>query len=78
MRGNLPRNTAVNSVESARVFKLEVMPIAVAEPLRMIVRDERGAERVVPMRAVSFGSQDLLARETALRQASVAEVEGVW
>jgi hypothetical protein len=71
------RNTVVNSVEAARVLR----PIAVkasAEPLRVILRDARGATRVVPMRSVSFGSQDFLARETALRPSAAAEVGGVW
>jgi len=77
-RANLQPNTAINSIISARVYKPQVMPIAVTEPLRLILRDESGAERVVPMRAVSFGSQNMLARETGLRQAIAAEVEGVW
>ena len=51
---------------------------APAEPLRMVLRDERGARRVVSMRSVSFGSQDLLARETALREGADSKVEGVW
>jgi hypothetical protein len=50
---------------------------ASAEPLRMILRDERGAERVVPMRSVSFGSQDFLSRGGAARPAAT-EVGGVW
>jgi hypothetical protein len=73
-RDKVLRNTVVNSVESARVIR----PIAVmtsAQPLRVILRDERG---VVPMRAVSFGSQDFLSRGTALRPSVVAEVGGVW
>jgi hypothetical protein len=49
-----------------------------SEPMRMVLRDERGAGRVVPMRAVSFGAQELIARENVSRQASVAENEGVW
>jgi hypothetical protein len=49
-----------------------------AEPMRMILRDERGVGHVVPMRAVSFGAQELIARESVSRQASAAENEGVW
>ncbi len=69
--------TFVSSVTGAQVIK----PISVkasAEPLRVIVRDERGAERVVSMRGVSFGSQDFLARGASGRPAVAAEVGGVW
>lgn len=69
--------TVVNSVEAARVIK----PIAVkasAEPLRVVMLDERGARRVVPMRSVSFGSQNFLAREGAHTPRPATEVGGVW
>jgi hypothetical protein len=49
-----------------------------AEPLRVVLRDERGATRVVPMRSVSFGSQELIAREGTSRRAAVTGREGVW
>jgi hypothetical protein len=49
-----------------------------AEPLRVIVRDACGAEQVVSMRTVSFGSQELIAREGARRQTAAADDEGVW
>jgi hypothetical protein len=49
-----------------------------AEPLRVVLRDERGATRVVPMRAVSFGSQELIAREGAGRHAPPTDRGGVW
>lgn len=69
------RRTLVSSVTAAPVLT----PIkASAEPLRVIVRDERGAERVVPMRSVSFGSQDFLSRGTSARPASTLEAGGVW
>jgi hypothetical protein len=55
------------------------IPVGVpAEPLRVILRDSHGAEQVVPMRTVSFGSQELIAREGARRQTAAAEDEGVW
>ena len=60
---------------------LVLHPISVkasAEPLQLILRDERGAERVVPMRSVSFGSQDVLARGAATRPSAPLEVGGVW
>lgn len=76
-RTEVAPRTLVSSVTGAQVLR----PISVkasAEPLRVIVRDERGAERVVPMRGVSFGSQDFLARGASGRPAVAAEVGGVW
>jgi hypothetical protein len=76
-REDVAQNTSVNSFTGARVLT----PISVkasAEPLMVILRDERGAERVVPMRSVSFGSQDLLSRGTTRRSPVFAEVGGVW
>jgi hypothetical protein len=49
-----------------------------AESLRVVLRDESGASRVVPMRSVSFGSQELIAREGQGRRAPVTDKEGVW
>lgn len=66
------------SVTSARVFNGSGMSIALNTPLRVVLRDESGAGRVVPMRAVSFGSQELLARESVSRQVIAADNEGVW
>jgi hypothetical protein len=51
---------------------------ASAEPMRVILRDESGAERVVLMRSVSFGSQDFLSRGAAARPSAAVEVGGVW
>jgi hypothetical protein len=69
--------TLVSSVTGAPV--ITGIPVkASAEPLRVILRDERGAERIVPMRSVSFGSQDFLARGAAAKPSAVAEVGGVW
>jgi hypothetical protein len=71
--------TAVSSFSTAPVLRPVTFTLkAPAEPLRMILRDERGAERVVPMRAVSFGSQDLAAREAAAKQSGAAGDGGVW
>jgi hypothetical protein len=66
------QNTTVFSSTGAQVIHLS------PEPLRVILRDERGAERVVPMRSVSFGSQDFLSRGAATRPAANVEVGGVW
>jgi hypothetical protein len=76
-QADVAQHTSINSVTAARVITpLQVK--ASAEPLRVILRDERGAERVVPMRSVSFGSQDFLARGASARPSVVAEVGGVW
>ena len=68
----------MHTVEAARVIKGGGVTITLNSPLRVVLRDESGAGRVVPMRAVSFGSQELIAREGAGRQMRVAENEGVW
>jgi hypothetical protein len=47
-----------------------------AGTLRVAMRDERGA--LVPMRSVSFGSQEPLSRQTAGGRASTQDEEGVW
>ena len=68
--------TLESSVTGAQVIRLSLK--SSAEPLRVILRDERGAERVVPMRSVSFGSQSFLAREAVARPSAAVEVGGVW
>ena len=70
-------NTLTASVTSAPVISR--IPLGNSpETLRVVLRDEHGTARVVPVRAVSFGSQELLARESASRRVSVKENEGVW
>ena len=69
-------NTLIASATSAPVISLTLGNSP--ETLRVVLRDEHGAARVVPVRAVSFGSQELLARESVGRRASVKENEGVW
>ena len=76
-RTDTTQNAADFSVTGAQVLH-PIQVKASAEPLRVILRDARGAERVVPMRSVSFGSQDFLARGVATRPAANAEVGGVW
>ena len=67
--------TIVSSVTAAPVISLKTSN----ESLRVILRDERGAARVVPMRSVSFGSQDFLSRgATAKPAAAIAQPGGVW
>jgi hypothetical protein len=72
------QRSATLSVTGARVITGSGVTIATKTPLHVVLRDESGAGRVVPMRAVSFGSQELIARENVSRQATVAENEGVW
>ncbi|HEX8722402.1 MAG TPA: hypothetical protein VF736_17435 [Pyrinomonadaceae bacterium] len=74
------QNTIITSAWGAPVINGQrvITLTAPAEPLRMILRDERGAGRVVPMRAVSFGSQELIARQGAPRRQAATENEGVW
>lgn len=80
-QGRLAPNTTLAGFGSAPVITGRNVPFALrarAEPLRMVLRDERGAGRVVPLRAVSFGAQEMLARESATFGATVAKDEGVW
>jgi hypothetical protein len=48
------------------------------EPLRVLLRDESGAVRFVPTRTVSFGAQQIVAREKGTRKVSSESQEGVW
>jgi hypothetical protein len=47
-----------------------------AGTLRVVLRDERGT--LVPMRTVSFGSQEPLSRQTASSRLTSKDEEGVW
>ncbi len=47
------------------------------QPLRVVLRDEQGTERVLSMRSVSFGAQEL-GRLNFNSRASVSAQEGVW
>jgi hypothetical protein len=49
---------------------------ASAGTLRVVLRDERGA--LVPMRSVSFGSQEPLSRQAASGRLTSKDDEGVW
>ncbi len=58
-------------------------PIAVAlhrsqQPLRVVLRDRRGAERVVPMKSVSFGAQQLVGQVNKNARDTVESKEVVW
>ncbi|HJQ34245.1 MAG TPA: hypothetical protein VJ866_18850 [Pyrinomonadaceae bacterium] len=75
-------NTTVAGVSSAEVITRDrTLPITLetgAAPLRLVLRDGRGATRVVPVRSVSFGAQDVIAREGTRRQTNAFDGEGVW
>jgi len=76
--GRLASNTFV--VRSAPVFEIK-MPVPVggsADSMRVVLKDENGSARVVPVRSVSFGSQELIARGPAGRRPAAANKEGVW
>lgn len=49
-----------------------------AVPLQVVLRDETGAVRVVPMRSVSFGSQGLVGQGRNTVPVSYTDKEGVW
>jgi len=76
------KNFLTAALSSARVIEqsptMRISLGTTAEPLRVVLRDGRGVTRVVPMRAVSFGSQELIAREGTSRRAPVTDKEGVW
>jgi hypothetical protein len=76
------QNFLTAGLSSARVIEqsptMRVSLGTSAEPLRVVLRDGRGETRVVPMRSVSFGSQELIAREGVSRRAAVTDKEGVW
>lgn len=75
-------NTTVASVSSAEVvIPGRALPFTMetgATPLRLVMRDGRGAARVVPLLPVSFGAQDLIARDGARRRTTASDDEGVW
>lgn len=48
------------------------------QTLKVVLRDERGASRVVSMRPVSFGSQQFVGQAGNSFRASNASKEGVW
>ncbi|HYE13323.1 MAG TPA: hypothetical protein VD968_02655, partial [Pyrinomonadaceae bacterium] len=64
-------------VASATALRIPLR--ASAEPLEVLFRDERGALQRVPMRSVSFGSQEPVAGVRAKAvPASLKSREGVW
>ena len=68
------RYTAVGTASRAPAQSIELGTSA--GTLRVVLRDERGT--LVPMRSVSFGSQEPLSRQTAAQRAASKVEEGVW
>jgi hypothetical protein len=71
----LPQLNNANSVAS-RVPAQGIQLGTSAGTLRVVLRDERGT--LVPMRTVSFGSQEPLSRQTASGRLTSKDEEGVW
>ena len=71
-------NSSEFSLTGAKVLRLKIPVSTLPESLRFIVRDERGNTRPVPMRAVSFGSQELVAGENARARVVSTHKGEVW
>jgi hypothetical protein len=66
------------SQTGAKVLQLKIPFSTSPESLRFVVRDERGNTRAVPLRTVSFGSQDLVAGASARSRMVANDKGGVW
>jgi len=60
--------------EASQTIRLRTSP----ETLRVVLRDERGASHVLPMRSVSFGAQAPVGRGVRAERASDTDRGGVW
>lgn len=78
VRGANVQLPMLNSVSNgaSRVQAQGIQLGTTAGTLRVALRDERGA--LVPMRSVSFGSQEPLSRQAAGARASAQDEDGVW
>jgi hypothetical protein len=76
-----PVRTRLDSAGAASVSNPPAVPVQLSasrKPMRVVLRDERGASRVVSMRPVSFGSQEFIGRLNNSFRASNPTKEGVW
>lgn len=73
-RIQLPRLNVNNGASSVQAQGIQLGTNA--GTLRVALRDERGI--LVPMRSVSFGSQEPLSRQNAAVRVSTQDDEGVW
>lgn len=56
-----------------------VIPVGTSpDSMRVVVRNEDGSPRVVPVRSVSFGAQELIASGQAGARPAAKSKEGVW
>jgi len=76
-----PVRTRVGSAGASAESNLTAAPVQLSasrKPMRVVLRDERGASRVVSMRPVSFGSQEFVGRLSNSFRAPNPTKEGVW
>lgn len=74
-------HTISKTVEEENSVPARPFAIAISrsdEPLRVVLLDEKGGTRSLPVRPVSFGAQEIVARERTAQKASSVEQEGVW
>lgn len=66
-------------VEVSKASVPFAVPInASAQPLKVLLKDEQGEARVVSIKPVSFGAQELVGRASRTTRASLSPGEGVW
>jgi hypothetical protein len=74
--------TSDSSVRASQTLRLNepvALPVNLsAQPLRVVLRDEQGASRVVAIRSVSFGAQELVGRSPVAAPRVTQVREGVW
>ena len=73
----------INTPAPANEVALTNPPIAVSlhtssQPLKVILSDAHGTTRVVPMKSVSFGAQQLVGQVKESSRNALASKEGVW
>ena len=55
------------------------IPVRISmQPVKVLLRDERGASRVVSLEPVTFGAQDFVKRAGGEKSAPLPSKEGVW
>ncbi|HVF49224.1 MAG TPA: hypothetical protein VNA19_04015 [Pyrinomonadaceae bacterium] len=72
-------DSAVRASQTLYVNEPVALPVnASAHPLRVVLRDEQGAARVVAIKSVSFGAQELVGRLPVNAPRATQAREGVW
>lgn len=72
--GELEFGLSTSPVVKGSNVKLEVS----SEPMRVVLRDERGTARRLPMNPVSFGAQSPVGKRRGPTPINAADNEGVW